>query len=117
MVDRARVRLGAAPANSWLAYVTGGVALADVEAIAHQANGDSFSESHVRAGWTAGAGIEYAIDKNWSAKLEYLHVVLNDTPYLNNLNSAINGVNRGGGVPLSDEIVRAGINYRIGWQK
>ena len=116
-LSTARVRLGAAPANSWLAYVTGGVALADVEAIAHQANGDSFSESHVRAGWTAGAGIEYAIDKNWSAKLEYLHVVLNDTPYLNNLNSAINGVNRGGGVPLSDEIVRAGINYRIGWQK
>ena len=70
-----------------------------------------------RAGWTAGAGIEYAIDGNWSAKLEYLHVGLNNAPYLNNLNPAVNGVNRGGGVPLSDEIVRAGINYRIDWEK
>jgi Outer membrane protein beta-barrel domain len=55
--------------NGWLAYVAGGVASADIEAIAHQANVDSFSESHIRAGWTAGAGIEYAINKNWSAKL------------------------------------------------
>jgi hypothetical protein len=42
---------------------------------------------------------------------------LNNAPYLNNLNPAVNGVNRGGGVPLSDEIVRAGINYRIDWEK
>jgi opacity protein-like surface antigen len=113
----ARVRLGAVPADRWLAYVTGGVALADVEAIAHQANGDSFSESHIRPGWTAGAGIAFALDRNWSAKVEYLHVGLNDAPYLNSLNPAVGGVNRGGGVPLSDEIVRVGINYRIGWEK
>jgi opacity protein-like surface antigen len=116
-LSTARVRLGAVPADRWLAYVTGGVALADVEAIAHQTNGDSFSDSQIRAGWTAGAGIEYAIDRNWSAKLEYLHVGLNNAPYLNNLRAAVNGVNRGGGVPLSDEIVRAGINYRIDWEK
>jgi opacity protein-like surface antigen len=116
-LSTARVRLGAVPADRWLAYVTGGVALADVEAIAHQPNGDSFSDSQIRVGWTAGAGIEYAIDRNWSAKLEYLHVGLNNAPYLNNLNPAVNGVNRGGGVPLSDEIVRAGINYRIDWEK
>jgi outer membrane immunogenic protein len=82
----------------------------------HQTNGDSFSESQIRVGWTAGAGIEYAIDRNWSAKLEYLHVGLNNAPYLNNLNPAVSGVNRGGGVPLSDEIVRAGINYKIDWE-
>jgi opacity protein-like surface antigen len=116
-LSTARVRLGAVPADRWLAYVTGGVALADVEAIARQENGDSFSDSKIRAGWTAGAGIEYAIDRNWSAKLEYLHVGLNNAPYLNNLRAAVNGVNRGGGVPLSDEIVRAGINYRIDWEK
>jgi opacity protein-like surface antigen len=113
----ARVRLGATAANGWLGYVTGGVALANVEAIARQPNGDAFTQSHIRPGWTAGAGIEYAIDKNWSAKIEYLHVGLNDTPYLNYLNPAVNGVNRGGGVPLSDEIVRAGINYRIDREK
>ena len=113
----ARVRLGTVPANSWLAYVTGGVALADVEAIAHQANGDSFSQSLIRAGWAAGAGIEYAIDRNWSAKLEYLHVGFNNAPYLNFLNPAVDGVNRGGGVSLSDEIVRVGVNGRFDWEK
>jgi opacity protein-like surface antigen len=117
LLSTARVRLGAVPADRWLAYVTGGVVLADVEAIAHQPNGDSFSQSVIRPGWTAGAGIEYAIDRNWSAKLEYLHVGFNNAPYLNNLNPAVNGVNRGGGVPLSDELVRAGVNYRIDWEK
>jgi outer membrane immunogenic protein len=114
-LSTARVRLGAVSADRWLAYVTGGVAWAEVEAIAHQENGDSFSESQIRPGWTAGAGFEYAIDRNWSAKLEYLHVGFNNAPYLNDLNRQVNGVNRGGGVPLSDEIVRAGVNYRIGW--
>jgi opacity protein-like surface antigen len=114
-LSTARVRLGAAPTAGWLAYVTGGVALADVEAIAHQANGDAFSQVRIRPGWTAGTGIEYAIDKSWSAKLEYLHVGLNNAPYLNDLNPSVTGVNRGGGVPLSNEIVRAGINHRIDW--
>jgi len=116
-LSTARVRLGAVPADRWLAYVTGGVAWADVEAIAHQENGNAFSESQIRPGWTAGAGIEYAIDRNWSAKLEYLHVGLNNAPYLTNLNPAVNGVNRGGGVPLSSDLVRAGINYRTDWGK
>jgi opacity protein-like surface antigen len=114
-LSTARVRLGAAPTDRWLAYVTGGVAWADVEAIAHQENGDSFSQSLLRAGWTAGTGIEYAFDRNWSAKLEYLHVGLNNAPYLNNLNPAVNSVNRGGGVTLSEDWVRAGVNYRLGW--
>jgi opacity protein-like surface antigen len=112
-LSTARVRLGAVPADRWLAYVTGGVAWADVGATAHQTNGDSFPESQVRAGWTAGAGVEYAIDRNWSAKLEYLHVGLNDAPYFTQPGAGV--VNRGGGVPLSDDIVRAGINYRLGW--
>jgi opacity protein-like surface antigen len=71
------------------------------------------AQSYVRPGWTVGAGIEYAIDRSWSAKLEYLHVDLNDTPYLNDLNPAVNGVNRGDGVPLSEEIIRVGVNYKF----
>jgi len=109
-LSTARVRLGAVPADRWLAYVTGGVAWADVEAIAHRENGNASSESQVRPGWTAGAGIEYAIDSSWSAKLEYLHVGLNNAPYLNSITP-----NRGGGVPLSGDLVRGGINYRLGW--
>jgi opacity protein-like surface antigen len=109
-LSTARIRLGGVMADRWLAYATGGLALASVEAVAHQESGASASQAKIRAGWTAGAGIEYAVDRNWSAKLEYLHVGFNNTPYFT---PPVIGVNRGGGVALSDEIVRAGINYKF----
>jgi opacity protein-like surface antigen len=106
----ARVRLGVVPVDRWLAYVTGGVALADVKA--QIINPDiTFTESHIRGGWTVGAGAEVALDRNWSAKLEYLHVGLTDTPYFTP--EPDNSRNRGGGVPLNQEIVRGGLNYRF----
>jgi opacity protein-like surface antigen len=109
-LSTARVRLGVTPTDRWLAYATGGIAVADVEADALPP-GFSFSESHVRAGWTAGAGVEFAIDRNWSSKVEWLHVGLNDTPYFTPPPAA-NVANRGGGVPLREDIVRGGIDYK-----
>ena len=38
------------------------------------ANGLSRSGTSTRYGWTAGAGLEYAFDKNWSAFVEYDHL-------------------------------------------
>lgn len=106
-----RVRLGVVPVDRWLAYVTGGVALADVKA--QIINEDiTFTESHIRGGWTVGAGAEVALDRNWSAKLEYLHVGLTDTPYFTPV-PRDDTVNRGGGVPLNQEIVRGGLSYRF----
>jgi len=106
----ARVRLGVVPVDRWLTYVTGGVALAEVKA--QIINEDiTFTESHIRGGWTVGAGTEVALDRNWSAKLEYLHVGLTDTPYFTP--PPANNVNRGGGVPFNQEIVRGGLNYRF----
>jgi outer membrane immunogenic protein len=83
------------------------------------ANADGTSafpeESHVRAGWTAGGGVEAAIIGNWSAKLEYLYVGLQNHAYFvpTPNNPAVD--NRAGGVPLNGNIVRGGINYRISW--
>ncbi len=107
----ARVRLGVVPVDRWLAYVTGGVALADVKA--QIINPDiTFTESHIRGDWTVGAGAEVALDRNWSAKLEYLHVGLTDTPYFTP-QPADDTRNRGGGVPFNQEIVRGGLSYRL----
>jgi opacity protein-like surface antigen len=107
----ARVRLGVVPVDRWLAYVTGGVALADVKA--QIINPDiTYTESHTRGGWTVGAGIEMALDRNWSAKLEYLHVGLTDTSYFTPA-PADDTRNRGGGVPFNQEIVRGGLSYRF----
>ena len=107
----ARVRLGVVPVDRWLAYVTGGVALADIKA--QIINEDiTYTESHIRGGWTVGTGVEVALDRNWSAKLEYLHVGLTDTPYFTP-QPAADTVNRGGGVPFNQEIVRGGVSYRF----
>jgi opacity protein-like surface antigen len=107
----ARVRLGVVPADRWLTYVTGGIALADVKA--QIINEDiTFSESHIRGGWTVGAGAEVALDRNWSAKLEYLHVGLTDTPYFTP-KPRDDTATRAGGVPLNQEIVRGGVSYRF----
>jgi outer membrane immunogenic protein len=71
------VRLGYAW-DRWLAYVKGGVAGASdkytvvgvFQAITNPTP-FNFQGLDVRAGWTAGGGVEWAFWENWSAKLEY----------------------------------------------
>jgi opacity protein-like surface antigen len=107
----ARARLGITPADRWLVYASGGLAVADVEAsITPSTFG---SESHTRTGWTAGGGIEVAVTDKLSAKLEYLHIGLENQAYFVPTPNNPNVTNRAGGVPLNDEIVRAGINYKL----
>ena len=85
----------------WLPYVTGGAAYGDIKA--QQLNGTSTA---TRLGWAAGAGLEYSIDRNWSAKVEYLHLDLGTAGFF----SAANGATTLS-VPAKDDLVRAGINY------
>lgn len=68
-----RIRIGSAMDNV-LPYVTGGVALGGASA---GVTGIS-KASDTRFGWAAGAGIEVALDNDWSIKGEYLHVDLGD---------------------------------------
>jgi outer membrane immunogenic protein len=71
-----RPRLGYAT-GSWLFYVTGGFALADIKLTSNYSddlgNVGSASTSSTRAGWTVGGGIGYAISPSWSVKAEYLY--------------------------------------------
>lgn len=85
--------------NGWMPYVTGGLAVAEVEAD----NGFS-SGSDTVAGWTVGGGLEVKLDRNWSVKGEYLYVDVGDT------------ISTGGGDRATIEdmhIVRGGINYKF----
>lgn len=66
-----RARAGYAFDNI-LPYVTGGVAFGD-EKVDIQGVG---SNSDTRVGWTAGAGVEYAIDQNWIVRGEARYVDL-----------------------------------------
>lgn len=104
-----RARLGYA-LDSILIYATGGVAYGDVRASILNAGAFGIdSETHLRAGYAVGGGIEAKINRNWSAKLEYLYVdfgtrvgytAFPPPPPLQPEN-----------VFLNSNIVRAGLNY------
>ena len=57
--------------NNIMFFGTGGLAFGELR-------GETFglSESHTKAGWTVGAGAEFGLTQNWSAKVEYLYVDL-----------------------------------------
>jgi outer membrane immunogenic protein len=62
--------------------------------------------SNTNVGWTAGGGLEYGFNRNWSAKLEYLHIDLGTATFMG-ATSKTNTLN----VPVTDDLVRAGVNY------
>jgi len=66
-----RGRLGYA-ADRFMPFVTGGAAFGDIRASTPGFAG----ASNTNAGWTVGAGLEFAIAGNWTAKAEYLYVDL-----------------------------------------
>ena len=92
-----RGRVGYAFSNIMF-FGTGGLAFGELR-------GETFglSETHTRAGWTVGAGTEFGLVKNWTAKIEYLYVDLN------NSNFTITGVPNG----YRFGVVRAGVNYHF----
>jgi len=113
-----------------LLYVTGGLAYGDVKnSLVYVANfpgvagaifvGNSSAVSS-RLGWTAGAGVEYAITNNWTVKGEYLYTDLG-TSSVSTLTAF------GPPIPVQPlfnptvtrktafHTVRAGINYKFGW--
>jgi outer membrane immunogenic protein len=104
----ARGRVGYA-VNNLLFYATGGYAAAGVQAtVKDGTSGLVASATSTRSGWTAGAGLEWGITPNWSAKFELLYMSFNT--------AAFNTVLAEGprNVPLNDTVARVGINYRFG---
>ena len=102
----ARIRVGYT-FNRILVYGTGGVAFGDIQT---GFNPPAIFDSSISVGWTAGAGIEYAFAQNWSAKIEYLYVDLGSVSCSSaNCGSAVPFT-----VPLTENIVRAGVNFKFG---
>jgi outer membrane immunogenic protein len=69
-------RLGFAPNNQWLLFVTGGWAQGriDTSVLNRNTNVEVGVSSHRHTGWFAGAGLEYAYTPNWIIGLEYQRV-------------------------------------------
>ena len=102
-----RARLGYAFGRV-LVYGTGGLADAKVQA---GFNPPASFDGADNFGWTGGAGIEFAFADNWTAKVEYLYAGLGTM-------TCSTPANCGNSVPvtvsLSENVVRAGINYKFG---
>jgi outer membrane immunogenic protein len=112
-----RGRIGYAVTPTVLLYGTAGGAFADLNI--HEFNpsvvGASFigaTETHQFSGWTAGAGVEWGFAPHWSAKVEYLYMDLGRQNYFA---TTATGCCTFQSTHLTDNIVRAGINYRFNW--
>jgi outer membrane immunogenic protein len=133
-----RGRLGYLFTPTFLLYGTGGLAYGGVKASTaiNQSNNDCVffpatciqgstssagSLSQTRAGWTAGAGLEWMFASKWSAKAEYLHYDLGSVTFANGALVTSSGTIPAAGGPsvvsttstakFSGDIVRAGVNF------
>ncbi len=104
----ARGRIGYA-FGALMPYVTGGVAWGRTKLNLNDADGDLISSAtRTHFGWTAGAGVEFAVGGNWTAKAEYAYLDLMRQTY--DLGNA--------GLPNASvdpniHTVKVGLNYRL----
>lgn len=117
-----RARLGFLLSNNLLLYGTGGLAYGQVKiseqlclfaTCAPAASDFVGSQTNWQAGWTVGAGAEWAIAPKWTVKAEYLHFDLGSTtltanPLAPNPPFTIQNV-----VKTYGDIARGGVNYRF----
>jgi len=93
--------------DRFLPYVTGGLAVGNIKA----SSPGLTSVDDTNAGWTAGAGVEFAVAGNVTAKVEYLYVDLgNITCGVGT--ACING-GVGNKVDFTTNMVRGGLNFRF----
>jgi outer membrane immunogenic protein len=96
-----------------LVYVTAGVAFVDQRVAVFDPDGDTggFAVNKVSTGLAVGAGAEFAISGNWTAKLEYLYITVPSIAQIqdNSCTSTECTYN----VKTDLHVARAGVNYRF----
>jgi outer membrane immunogenic protein len=104
--------------NPLLVYFTGGFAYGNLASFVNGPFlvGAPYSFSGIATGYAVGAGVEYALDRSWSVKAEYLYLNFgkNDPTSAAGPYSQIFG---GGSATVNNDAfnaVRIGINYRFG---
>lgn len=113
-----RVRLGLTPADRVLFYGTGGLAVGHVSAstnLGFPLISYIGADSSMRAGWTAGAGAEYAVGNNLTARLEYLYYDLGGASVVGFPNLFNPPFETHTHFSMTGQIVRGGVNYKVDW--
>ena len=108
-VGTLRGRIGYAH-GIWMPYLTGGFAWGHTHInINDDPTTIASRVGDYQTGWTAGAGIEFAVSGNWSAKVEYEYVDLSRRMY-DLSDFGLPAVN----VDPRIHLVKFGMNYRLG---
>jgi outer membrane immunogenic protein len=112
-----RAKLGFA-LNNWLPYATGGLAYGHVTTA-----GSLFIPGGVinfigtnqttQIGWTAGAGMNYAIAPHWVIGVEYLHIDLGRTTYTETQPTFAPGSLLAISNRAAEDILRATLDYKL----
>jgi outer membrane immunogenic protein len=106
-----RGRAGFTSGNA-LVYFTGGGILGDLNNRIRLNNGQwqTFA-TNAQWGWTAGAGVEWALDRQWSLKTEYLYYSFGkETVFTDNCGAG----NCYFSTEAAGSLLRIGLNYRFG---
>jgi outer membrane immunogenic protein len=114
-----RGRVGFTVTPTVLIYGTAGGAFADLRIHEFNPTGvggalTGATETRSFAGWTAGAGVEWGFAPSWSAKFEYLYMDLGNKGFFQ---TTTTGCCTFQSTHLTDNIVRAGINYHFNWAR
>lgn len=102
-----RARLGYAFERA-LIYATAGLAYGHVDSTASYAGENTLKVDDWRTGWVAGAGVEYAITNNWTARAEGLYYDLGERKGQWSFDSAFVS-----GVETTALVARIGVNYKF----
>jgi outer membrane immunogenic protein len=94
--------------DRFLLYATAGGAATELISTVNVGAIGSASTTNTHGGWTAGAGLEAAVTESLSARVEYLYV---DTGNINVAQVGAPLVSVTG--RLQDNLLRAGVNYRL----
>lgn len=105
-------RVGAA-FDRLLVYGKGGLALAQDQSSLTDLGGNTATDTFLRTGWTVGGGLEYALDDNWSAKIEYDYLGFGSQSM--NFSTITPTATLTPNASLNVQEIKAGLNYRFGW--
>jgi outer membrane immunogenic protein len=110
----ARIRLGYA-IDQTLLYATGGWAGTKLEltdSTIYPVSFQGVSKSQFQSGWTVGAGVEQAVYRNWSVKLEYLYTDFGKIDS-SSCNSDETDLCYSHKHDVTSNILRLGVNYKF----
>ena len=115
-----RQRFGGLVTPDLLLYVTGGAAVAGISTAGNVFGFDpnanlavsAFSNRSINAGWTAGGGVEAHLGGHWTGKVEYLYMEFGSAN-TSAANQNIMTLTAQFNSRITDQLVRAGLNYKF----